>query len=394
MVKSVDIFEIQYFNLCRILLTVTGQWPYQDKVVAIPLRSVVCSMLIIIINAQMCKIFKSGINRKTFIDTIPYLICFILTAMRYVNSLMNIKRMRNLFKRIKYDWECAVLNNEDHIFESYAKGAWKLFMVYITILNSMMVLYVIVEIVLLVMKEFSSWKFTRHVHQPIQVEFFIDEDKYFYYILVFTNLTMFVTFVAVLAIELELNIMINHACTMFAIVGRRLENAFRVNSEEHKRRVQVHEMLIRTIKYHRDALQFVDCISSYCSGFYISFFYILMVTFSVLLVHVWTVIREFEGLDTFVFPAMSFSGGCIVVVYITVLMQWIIDASSAVFHQAYCGEWYTAPISQQKTLLLIMQKCMKPATISFANIFSISVEVAAMGAETMFSYFMVFYSLQ
>ncbi|XP_076221720.1 uncharacterized protein LOC143174330 isoform X2 [Nomia melanderi] len=392
--KSVNIFKTQYFNFCRILLIATGQWPYQNKVVAIPLRSVICTMLIIIINAQICKIYESGNSVQTLVETVPYLLSAVIPAMRYRNSLMNIKRRKNLFDRIKYDWECAVLNNEDHIFESYAKGAWKLSMVYATILNSMMVLYVIVEIVLLVLNRLSSWSFTSLSHLPIQVEFFIDEDKYFYYILAFTNLTVSTGCMAHLALDMEMNIIINHACTMFAIVGQRLEKVFRINLDEHKKRAHVNQMLIRTIKYHRDALQFVDCISSYCSGFYVLSFYILLVNFSILSFHAWTVIRAFERLEIFVFPVLSFSGECVMAAYNTVLMQWIIDASSAVFHRAYCGEWYTAPISQQKTLLLIMRKCMKPAAITFANVFTLSMQKYAMAAETVFSYFMVLCSLQ
>ncbi|XP_076298193.1 odorant receptor 49a-like [Lasioglossum baleicum] len=85
---------------------------------------------------------------------------------------------------------------------------------------------------------------------------------------------------------------------------------------------------------------------------------------------------------------------CLWYIYVdAVPAQNLIDASSKVFRQIYYGEWYNASISDQKTLLLIMQNCMEPLTITTVNIITISMEKFGMVVRVSMSCFTVLYSL-
>ncbi|XP_076221738.1 uncharacterized protein LOC143174332 [Nomia melanderi] len=392
--KSVDIFKSQYFNLCRVELLLTGLWPYQTKMAVIPLRIFLSIFVVAFFNAEICKIITSRHDMRILIETTPPFLSCIGIMIKYTNGWINIKKMKELIGRIKYDWECAVLNKEDHIFEFYAKEVWKVNMEYAILLHSMTLFYLALIITPGVLNKLTSWNITRFMHQPIHVEFFVDEDEYFLYILMFINISITIALTILLAVDLELNIIIGHACTMFAVVGYRLENVFRFNSGQPEKIEKIERILVSTIQYHKETIKFVEGINSYCSNSYILLCGVAILLFSTLLLHVFIVIRSSEGFDVVAIPVLNFVGHVTVLYFNTIMAQRMMDVSSDVFHQSYCGEWYSAPITAQKMLLIIMGKCLKPATIVFANFVTLSREKFAMILETSMSYFMVLYSLQ
>ncbi|XP_076644834.1 odorant receptor 49a-like [Halictus rubicundus] len=83
-----------------------------------------------------------------------------------------------------------------------------------------------------------------------------------------------------------------------------------------------------------------------------------------------------------------------IVFFINLTGQELIDVSSNVFRQMYCGKWYDASISNQKTLLLIMCKCMRPASVAYSTLVNSSFETYASVLKASMSYFTVLYSLQ
>ncbi|XP_076221713.1 uncharacterized protein LOC143174327 isoform X2 [Nomia melanderi] len=392
MEKSVDIFKSQYFNLCRLVLLLTGLWPYQNQIAARTQRIVVFTMIIAFLDSEICAVISGRHDMQLLIETIPPLLSCIGIIIKYLNCSMKIKKMKQLMDRIRYDWQCAVLNKEDHIFEFHARQVRKINMTY-SILPSVVIVYFIVQMVPEVINKLTSRKVTRSMHQPFHVEFFVDEDEYFVYIFTFINVSVLTVLAIVLAVDTELNMIINHACTMFAVIGYRSENAFRYLEEDCKNE-KINEVLISTVKYHKDTIKFVEGINSYCSGSYLLTCGIVIVLFSILLVHVCIAIKAYNSLDLVAIPILNFIGHMVVVYFNTIMAQRMKDVSSDVFHQTYCGEWYTAPITAQKMLLVIMGKCLEPATIMFTNVFTVSMEKFASVLKTSMSHFMVLYSLQ
>ncbi|XP_076644829.1 odorant receptor 10-like isoform X1 [Halictus rubicundus] len=152
--------------------------------------------------------------------------------------------------------------------------------------------------------------------------------------------------------------------------------------------------LTRIVEQHDQIIQYVNTINSY---YYVCYtiqapFAVLML--SSLLVNIVSNMKNYESFNGLVLCAAYFSGIMSNLFFICITGQELINASSNVFRQMYCGKWNDASISNQKTLLLIMCKCMRPAVVSFASLFTVSSELCASVLNASMSYFTVFYSLQ
>ncbi|XP_076221718.1 uncharacterized protein LOC143174328 isoform X3 [Nomia melanderi] len=321
MEKSVDIFTTQYYNNCRILLLMIGQWPYQNKVVAITLRIIVCSLIVIFVDGQICRIIKSWDDTQILIEASSLALTSVSLMIRFVTGFMNMKTMKKMMDRIKYDLQCAVLNNEVHIFESFAKETYNLFMKYSLLVTSSMFVYVTLQIASQVLNRLSSSNVTRLVPNE-----------------------------------------------------------------------KAKEILARIVDYHMETLKFVSYLNYFFSGCFILLLVTIVITFSIMLLHVCMTIKASENLEVILVPAINISGGVVMVLYNCTMAQRMIDTSLDVFHQSYCGEWYTGSTSAQRSLLLIMRKCMDPVMLTWHDPFNMTLEKFTSVMNTSMSYFMVLYS--
>ncbi|XP_076221717.1 uncharacterized protein LOC143174328 isoform X2 [Nomia melanderi] len=332
MEKSVDIFTTQYYNNCRILLLMIGQWPYQNKVVAITLRIIVCSLIVIFVDGQICRIIKSWDDTQILIEASSLALTSVSLMIRFVTGFMNMKTMKKMMDRIKYDLQCAVLNNEVHIFESFAKETYNLFMKYSLLVTSSMFVYVTLQIASQVLNRLSSSNVTRLV--PVRVELFVDEDKYFLHIMIFTNAFIVMVLVISLAMDSVFTMTSNHACAMLAVTGHRLEHAFRINLGERDKNEKAKEILARIVDYHMETLKFVSYLNYFFSGCFILLLVTIVITFSIMLLHVCMTIKASENLEVILVPAINISGGVVMVLYNCTMAQRMIDTSLDVFHQS------------------------------------------------------------
>lgn len=113
-----------------------------------------------------------------------------------------------LIRRIE---DSSASSNEIHEF--------RFFFLVSVLLHSMTFIYLTFIITSGTLNRLTSRNITHFMRQPIQIELFVDEDEYFLYILMFINICIISALTILLAVDLELNIIIGHACTMFAVVG-------------------------------------------------------------------------------------------------------------------------------------------------------------------------------
>ncbi|XP_076645516.1 uncharacterized protein LOC143354976 isoform X2 [Halictus rubicundus] len=387
-----DVFKTRYFSYCRLQLLLIGQWPYQTKLTAVPIQICVTFLTTAFISAEIRHIIKSRHQIQPLLEAIPYLLLCAAISVKYLTIWINSGTVKKVMNRIQYDWHNATLNNEDHILKANAEQGWRCCRLYLLTMYLLSSGVFILQFIPEILNMPISRNIARFL-QPARGEFLIDQDKYYAVILSYLIVVFIYAVISCTAMTVQWIMIINHACGMFAIFGYRLEHVFRASSRKRARNDSVKEILVHTVEYHNEIIKYVATVNSTYTFYYIPLLIIGCAILSTLLVQAYidienSICYQEIGLLTIQYAA------CLFYTYVdAVTAQKLIDASSKVFRQIYYGEWYNASISDQKTLLLIMQNCMEPASITTANFLTISMEKFGTVIKVSISCFTMLYSL-
>ncbi|XP_011059568.1 PREDICTED: uncharacterized protein LOC105149091 [Acromyrmex echinatior] len=95
-------------------------------------------------------------------------------------------------------------------------------------------------------------------HLPIMMEYFIDQEKYFYLILLHFYAITCVGGIAILAVGTLLLTYLQYICGMFKIAGYRIEHAININVRQNitpKNKILMNEGIICAVDIHRQAMK-------------------------------------------------------------------------------------------------------------------------------------------
>ncbi|XP_076380255.1 uncharacterized protein LOC143259919 [Megalopta genalis] len=388
-----DLFDYQYFKFCRFHLMFIGQWPYQTNIIAVPVRIVAITLMITFTIAEVTHVIKLRNDIEVFMDTFPLILSSLAMFVVYFNCLFNLGTLKVMLERIKYDWRCAALNKEDHILEAIMKEGWKYSSYFLTCSYPLMLFFIIFQATPVILNNLFALNIS-YDRQPIDGEFFVDRDEYFSLIIMYLTFIVCGSSIITFATNLQFNMLVHHACGMFAIFGHRLEHMFHYSTEKPVEDDKVQIALVRIIEHHKQIMQYIDTVNSYYSAAF-SFLLLLCSLFIAnLLVNLCLKIKNMESIDVIATQIIYFFGVLSDMFFNVVSAQKLIDVGSDVFRQMYFGKWYVGSVSNQKILLFMMRKCMEPTSIVFANIVTISSEKFATILESSMSYFAMLYSMQ
>ncbi|XP_076380252.1 uncharacterized protein LOC143259917 isoform X4 [Megalopta genalis] len=213
-----DLFDYQYFKFCRLHLQFSGLWPYQTNIIAIPVTIVMILLIITFAITQVTHILKFRGDAEVFLDTFSLILATLHVFILYFNNLFNLGSLKVMLERIKYDWRCAVLNKEDHILEAIMKEGWKYSSYYLTCSYPLMLFLIIVQATPVILNNLFALNIS-YDRQPIDGEFFVDRDEYFSLIIMYLTFILCASNIITFATNLQFNMLVHHACGMFAIFG-------------------------------------------------------------------------------------------------------------------------------------------------------------------------------
>ncbi|XP_072761714.1 uncharacterized protein [Anoplolepis gracilipes] len=183
--------EERYYRLNRFFLSVTGLWPYQSKWSARFIRTVITIVMLLCIFAQF----------------------------------------KELFEHMWNDWALEKTDEEIKIMHQYAETS-RLFIIYHALLLYMIIM---VYIIWLFMPEIFDiilpLNESRQRMQSIHVEFYIDKERYLYFILSCTCIVIFLVPLVFLASSSLYLVLTQHVCGMCELLGYRAERLFYVTED-------------------------------------------------------------------------------------------------------------------------------------------------------------------
>ncbi|XP_025988032.2 uncharacterized protein LOC113003312 [Solenopsis invicta] len=235
---------------------------------------------------------------------------------------------------------------------------------------------------------------SRDHHLTFVAEYFVDQQRYIYPILIHSLLAIYMGVIAVLSTGTTLIAFLLHICAMLKIASYRLEcvnDNIPLVSKSEKNNI-IRERIINAVNIHRRALEFAESILSSFSTFY---FIMIGVGISSL------TINMFQFMQLMMFTSDTngmLASGFLILSHFTYMFignlagQIVTDHNNNIFNAMYILKWYTMSIEAQKLLLFIIQTNTKTYYLIIGNIFAASLEGFATLMSMTVSYFTMIYS--
>ncbi|KAL0126441.1 hypothetical protein PUN28_005061 [Cardiocondyla obscurior] len=230
---------------------------------------------------------------------------------------------------------------------------------------------------------------------PILIECFLDQDKYFYYILLGIIMASLLGMTVIMATENMYMIFVQHSCALFEVISYRLTYAFdtysKTTSPNIKRKLCT--KLLSAFTAHQHCLEFVETMQYKFSISYFALFVMGVGSASINLFRLFDAVTRQNIFEAVAAGLFVYAHVCYAF-FMNYFGQDIIDRSEYFFQQVYSTQWYMAPVCTQKLLLVTLRQSTKNSKICVGGLFVMSLEGLATLISMSLSYCMVMYSVR
>ncbi|XP_070160067.1 odorant receptor 9a-like isoform X2 [Polyergus mexicanus] len=346
----------KYFRLNRILLLAVGIWPYQ----------------------------QSNLTRFQFTFLSSILTTNVISQMKDI-----LGQLFHVCNKLKDANEIAIINK-------YGCKA-KRYTVALTILGVYSLSTFIVasfwsDIINIILSSNTS----QPHHLLIVTEHFINQEKYFYLILLHDIASLCIGITAMLAIGTMFIAYLQHTCGMFKIASYRIEYAMNVNmlrNINHKKKKLILKSLIFAVDIHREAMKLSTLLLSNCQAM---MFCLIIFGVGAVSLNLFRIFQIFSSsginVKELIFPFIYASISLLYMFLSNYIGQNITNDNHHVFVTVYNVRWYIAPLHLQKIVLFLLQRNSRNFTLNVGGLFVASIECFATLVKTSVSYFTVIYS--
>ncbi|XP_058805041.1 odorant receptor 13a-like [Phymastichus coffea] len=372
----------KYFSINRYFMISTGSWPYQTGISAIAAQLCFILQHISIIVPEIIKLFNSTDDIDLVFESVPPIFYNLLIAVMFVCLTYNTRKTKCFLEKINGDW-LSLNNAEDRqILSNYAEVGILMSWVYIVSCYSTLLLYCAVPLEPIIMDFFIPLNESRPKIPLYRTEFFVDENKYFYPILLHNFLTTILGMFALVNLDIYIATTTQHICGMLAILGRRLQN---IQKEKIVGKLEdgfFHET-VTCVKLHINILDLLKIMTDTISFSFAILLVILlaMLTFTGLVVVIkwgqWTeVIRFvlFTSAELFHIFCYSYHS------------QNLLNHHEQLFNAIQFSGLYESSIRTRRLINIMLLRCSRPFLI-LCLIFPLSMQNFTLIVKTSFSYF-------
>ncbi|XP_014484571.1 PREDICTED: uncharacterized protein LOC106749534 [Dinoponera quadriceps] len=182
--KVMELIWDRYYSFTKRFLSLSGQWPYQNK------------------NERMLRL------------------SIITTAI----LVINVPQIKILTDRVSIDWK-RLQNQEEHeIMETYVTSARRLILMYTAVCLIGLHIFILVSLIPHILDIVLPLNESRPIVLPFEAYYFVDERKYFIYIFCYGLIAAEITVVGLIAYDIMFFTFVEHVCGIFAVTGFRFEH--------------------------------------------------------------------------------------------------------------------------------------------------------------------------
>ncbi|XP_071864213.1 uncharacterized protein [Bombus fervidus] len=359
----------QYYSLNRILISAIGLWPFSRTIYTKLLNVLVVFLLLFGVFGQ-----TASYDTK---------LCTSQTQVKW------------MFQRITYDWNSLKNEAELRIIHEYTKTMKLLSIGFALILGPPILTFFLKTFSNDILDFLIPMNYTRPRVLPVMIEYFVDQEKFFYYIAIYMNVTIGFGALSVFVTEVNSMAIIYHICGMLKIVCYRINHIYVSNIpgvSPAQRGMIVHKQIISIVKLHTTIKDYVDFIQLKIMPLYNVFCIFGLITFVLALFQFAKAMSTRNDMEELLASLCAVVTSVLYAFTVIHFAQKLTDHSSDIFQHLYNIKWYDLPVVEQKVVLFLMRNSLKDLTFIIGGVIVASHDMFTMYVQTAFSYFMVVYS--
>ncbi|XP_019887127.2 uncharacterized protein LOC105279101 isoform X2 [Ooceraea biroi] len=384
--------EAQYFNLNRILLQSTALWPFQQSKL-VQLHFIInWTVLMVAIICQITTFSTSQFTPKFFLKVFSGVLFLIVLVVHYSSFRFNITILKDLMGQLHC--ACTKLRdkNEIAIIQKYGRNAKRYTAALLVVFFILESIFWASQIIIPYLDDVTPINGCRPHRLQIAVEYFIDQQKYYYVILLHMNAAIFIGVLTFLAMGTLMIAYLQHTCGMFTIACYRIEHAMEINILKNislNNEFSISKKIVNAVNIHREAMKLSEDLITRFDTMYFCLTVLVVITMSL---NLFQILTSEENIIEATVPTVTVLVLILYVFFANFFGQNVIDHNNEVYAAAYNIRWYMCPLRIQRLILLLLQRKAREFQLTCGGLFVASFECFATLAKATMSYFTVMHS--
>ncbi|XP_026826128.1 uncharacterized protein LOC105279430 isoform X2 [Ooceraea biroi] len=388
----------QHFSINKILLRAGAIWPYhRTKLVKFHLI-LVFSILSSCVLFQLTTFLTTECKPEMVIKILCYTSYASMYVLTYSSFWLNVDTIRCLLEKFQYICDELTDEGEIAIIQLYGNGVKRFTIMVLLCTMSNISIACLLPFFPRILRTFTSINVSQeHFTVHIMREYFIDQEKYYYCILLHFDVSIFIGTLVTTATGTLLFGCIKYICGIFRIASYRIDQAMQTATLHHavlSNNFILYKKIVRAIDIHRKAVKLCDIMTSNFVGTFFVMMIVCIISLSLNLYGLHRAIMLRSATEEYV-AYVSLTGAPLVYIFFANYAgQNIADHHNYIFTSVYNCKWYITPLYIQRIILFLLQKGTNTYYLIFGGILVLCMENAAMMVSTSISYFTVLYSTQ
>ncbi|KAL6268716.1 hypothetical protein P5V15_001844 [Pogonomyrmex californicus] len=380
-----DVFNTRYFRINKVFLTVTGLWPIPSSNKIALYYCVIFGILIILL-PQFAYIFKYVRRLDDIFDLVPTIAGVCICLVKTINLHLKYKKFRMCIEHVCHDWSLLADHDDIWILTEYGEKSRLFTLAYIIFVSVGAISFLTAPFTIRIIDILLASNVTRPKRLPSASEYFLDLEKYYYFLLAVTYVGYITTVVIIITVDTIYVALLQHVCGILALLSHRLKRLATSNQSDNVDRnpkwdknieniIQCVQLQIRVERL----IKLIESTFAICLLVDIGFGILFQCSSCVMIVTHTDTTYLMKNCPLLIVQSVR-------LFFNSWVGERIIDHSSQMSFAAYNGLWYQMSLEAKKMLLFLIMKCQKPYHITMAKLYIISLEGYSMLMRTSVSY--------
>ncbi|EZA50278.1 hypothetical protein DMN91_010193 [Ooceraea biroi] len=383
------------YKLHRMMFIFMGLWPYQKpfiwRIQAVIFFMIFCGCFLFQ--------FTPFLTTTCDIDCILKRYCYISICLVYLMSYycfyFNSEMIKHALEHVQLDWKMFENSDAIKILEDYLHDSYILALCACAFLFTGMFTFLTVECGPVIFDVIIPINETRPRTVEIDLETFIDKDKYFFVYIVEELLGLGTGLCTVVTTGTFLNMIGKHCCATYKIASCLIQNTVIVHTLQIPidQKIQfMHRSICLSVYIHRRTMELINHLVVSLDLWYLPLLALAVLSLSCFLFRLYNAIMRFNDYYD-IFVSSSLLNGYLLFTFLANFYgQAYTEHSIELIESTYNSLWYLAPLPIQK-LFLIMQRSVKSHKIVMGGLFTLSIEGFSTLITSAVSYFTVIHAM-
>ncbi|XP_029177626.1 uncharacterized protein LOC114945535 [Nylanderia fulva] len=255
--------ETNYFSINKLLLRTLGLWPYQQSNLTRFQFIFLSTILTTHVIFQFTVFFSQRCTPDLITKVLSSGILFALFVIKYDMFFVNIKAVKDLLEQLLDIYNELKDGNEIAIINEYGCYAIRSTISLLVFGISSLILCIFASFWSDILDIILPTNESRSHNFLVMTEYFIDQKKYFYFIILHFILSFSIATIVTVSVGTMLLTYLQHTCGLFKIASYRIERAMNISLLQNINEMKcifIHEGLICAVDMHRQAMKFVFAI--------------------------------------------------------------------------------------------------------------------------------------